>query len=520
MINSIKIESFLLLRSQYIELKYGLNVISGESGAGKSMLMDAIKFCLGLRNANEDGTAVELEINNDIIRREIKSGKSRFYINGMASNQKTILEHYVQNILFQEQSSQSKIFKKSFQLEILDKDKDVLKIKKEFVETFDNLKTKEEELKNILFEKEALEKKIEQNQELIEILENLKIDKGTYDDIKRQAKELEYAEKLNLVIQNVLNALEYQDSSALSKINYSISVLNQSISYREDLSKAMDKLHMLKEQLLEIVSFIASYKIYVDNELIDRLNEIIYNVQSLERKYRKSFDELFLIQKAQKQDIENLNTLKDKVRNIFNEIEKLKTNTIEKAAELSNLRKQKAKKLSALINEVLSLLSLKESHFDIDIKRKELSRIGIDDVTFLFSSYSKEHLKELSEVASAGEVSRIVLATSSVLGEYDVYIYDEIDTGTSGEASISIAKLLKKIATKSQIICISHTPALAAASSHHILVKRVSNNVSIKALSEEEKLDELSRLMGIVSDETKIGARKLIESLSDFTNMS
>lgn len=514
MIKSIKIESYLLLKSQYIEFKEGLNVITGESGAGKSMLMDAIKFCLGLLASSSDNASVEIEINEDIVRRETKAGKSKFYINGITSNQRTVLETFGQSVMFQAQSSQSKIFKKHHQLEILDKDKDIQRKKKEFVEYFDALKQKEELLKDLLFQKESLEKEIEKNKELIESLEALNLEKDTYNDIKLKAEELQHAEKINTYIQNVLNALEYSDHSAISKINYSISQINQALSYKEDLQKAIDKLNALKDQLLETVSFIASYKVYVDVELIDKLNETIFNVQSLERKYKMPFEKMFEVKKSYKENISSLKALKENIEHLFREIEYLKKDTLEKANELSNLRKAKAKEISALVNNVLKLLNLKEAYFDIDIKPKELSRNGIDDITFLFSSYSKEHMKELAEVASWGETSRIVLAISSVLGDYETYVYDEIDAGTSGEASISIAKLLKDISKNAQIICISHTPALAAASSNHILVKRQSNDIQIKSLTKEERIEELSRLMGIVNEDTKKGAKKLIEQFS------
>jgi ATPase involved in DNA repair len=514
MIKSIKIESYLLLKSQYIEFKEGLNVITGESGAGKSMLMDAIKFCLGLLASSSDNASVEIEINEDIVRRETKAGKSKFYINGITSNQRTVLETFGQSVMFQAQSSQSKIFKKHHQLEILDKDKDVQRKKKEFVEYFDALKQKEELLKDLLFQKESLEKEIDKNKELIESLEALNLEKDTYNDIKLKAEELQHAEKINTYIQNVLNALEYSDHSAISKINYSISQINQALSYKEDLQKAIDKLNALKDQLLETVSFIASYKVYVDVELIDKLNETIFNVQSLERKYKMPFEKMFEVKKSYKENISSLKALKENIEHLFREIEYLKKDTLEKANELSNLRKAKAKEISTLVNNVLKLLNLKEAYFDIDIKPKELSRNGIDDITFLFSSYSKEHMKELAEVASWGETSRIVLAISSVLGDYETYVYDEIDAGTSGEASISIAKLLKDISKNAQIICISHTPALAAASSNHILVKRQSNDIQIKSLTKEERIEELSRLMGIVNEDTKKGAKKLIEQFS------
>ena len=514
MIKSIKIESYLLLKSQYIEFKEGLNVITGESGAGKSMLMDAIKFCLGLLASSSDNASVEIEINEDIVRRETKAGKSKFYINGITSNQRTVLETFGQSVMFQAQSSQSKIFKKHHQLEILDKDKDVQRKKKEFVEYFDALKQKEELLKDLLFQKESLEKEIDKNKELIESLEALNLEKDTYNDIKLKAEELQHAEKINTYIQNVLNALEYSDHSAISKINYSISQINQALSYKEDLQKAIDKLNALKDQLLETLSFIASYKVYVDVELIDKLNETIFNVQSLERKYKMPFEKMFEVKKSYKENISSLKALKENIEHLFREIEHLKKDTLEKANELSNLRKAKAKEISTLVNNVLKLLNLKEAYFDIDIKPKELSRNGIDDITFLFSSYSKEHMKELAEVASWGETSRIVLAISSVLGDYETYVYDEIDAGTSGEASISIAKLLKDISKNAQIICISHTPALAAASSNHILVKRQSNDIQIKNLTKEERIEELSRLMGIVNEDTKKGAKKLIEQFS------
>jgi len=514
MIKSIKIESYLLLKSQYIEFKEGLNVITGESGAGKSMLMDAIKFCLGLLASSSDNASVEIEINEDIVRRETKAGKSKFYINGITSNQRTVLETFGQSVMFQAQSSQSKIFKKHHQLEILDKDKDVQRKKKEFVEYFDALKQKEELLKDLLFQKESLEKEIDKNKELIESLEALNLEKDTYNDIKLKAEELQHAEKINTYIQNVLNALEYSDHSAISKINYSISQINQALSYKEDLQKAIDKLNALKDQLLETLSFIASYKVYVDVELIDKLNETIFNVQSLERKYKMPFEKMFEVKKSYKENTSSLKALKENIEHLFREIEHLKKDTLEKANELSNLRKAKAKEISTLVNNVLKLLNLKEAYFDIDIKPKELSRNGIDDITFLFSSYSKEHMKELAEVASWGETSRIVLAISSVLGDYETYVYDEIDAGTSGEASISIAKLLKDISKNAQIICISHTPALAAASSNHILVKRQSNDIQIKNLTKEERIEELSRLMGIVNEDTKKGAKKLIEQFS------
>jgi len=223
---------------------------------------------------------------------------------------------------------------------------------------------------------------------------------------------------------------------------------------------------------------------------------------------------MFEIKKTYKENLDNLKRFKESIESLFKKIEYLKEDTFKKAKELSELRILKAKDISALINNVLKLLNLKEAYFDIDIKPKDLSRTGMDDIRFLFSSYSKEHMKELSEAASWGETSRIVLAISSVLGDYDTYIYDEIDAGTSGEASISIAKLLKDISKNAQIICISHTPALAAASSNHILVKRQSNDIQIKSLTKDQRIEELSRLMGIVNEDTKKGAKKLIEQFS------
>lgn len=514
MIRSLKIESYLLLKSQYIEFKEGLNVITGESGAGKSMLMDAVKFCLGLKPANEENLVVEIEIDEDIIRREVKGNKSKFYINGIGSNQKTILENWVKDIMFQEQSSQSKIFKKHHQLEILDKEKGISEKLKEFTNIFDELKQKEEKLKELLLKKEALEQNIEQNKELIQDLESLNITKELYQEIKAKSEELKHSEKINMYIQSILNALEYSEHNALAKLNYSISQISQAINFKKDLEKILIKLNELKDHLLETTSFIASYKMYVDSELIDKLNETIFKVQSVERKYKKSFEEMFLIYKLQNEYNEKLTNLKKDIKDLFDSIELTKQRALEKAKELSNLRKLRAKELSKSVNEILKFLNLKEAYFNIHIQEKPISRSGIDDVSFLFSSYSKNQLKEISEIASGGEVSRIVLAISSVFGDYKAYVYDEIDTGTSGEASLYIAYLLKDISKNAQVICISHTPALAAASDNHILVKRHLNDISIKNLNEEEKLEEVSRLMGIISKETKLGAKKLIEKFS------
>ncbi|NPA33022.1 MAG: AAA family ATPase, partial [Aquificae bacterium] len=263
------------------------------------------------------------------------------------------------------------------------------------------------------------------------------------------------------------------------------------------------------DELYELCSALSSELPSISPEEIDELNEKLYKAQLLEEKYKLPYPLLVEKLKEELKELEEANELKERIHILEERLNDALRAYGELAQALSRERKRSAKELEKKLKGVLSLLGLGDGDFEVVVREEREGRYGKDAVDFLFRG------GELWRVASGGELSRMVLAISLILPQRETYVFDEVDAGLSGEASLRLARLLKELSRNSQVILITHAPALCAAGDRNFMTRKEGARVVVEELSREEKLAEVARLMGVRSEKTLAGARELVSLFSE-----
>ncbi len=521
MISRLYIEDFLLIKDVSLEFGKGLNVISGETGTGKSMTISAIGFVAGKQGNYPEGTAVELEIVSGqeeiILRREIKGGRSRYFLNGRGTTRSVVQDIISENLTIQGQNDSLKLLKEEFQREVIDSYGKLERYVRDVARTYEEFQQTQRVLRDRLKELERLKSQRDYIEFQIKEVEELSLSPEEVDELKNKAEMFKHTEKLARSIANVLNNLYLKEDSALSLIGESLRELLKIRELDASLEEAVDRLFSLKEALEEIEVLLSSKEYQVSQDEIDRVNEKLYRVQRLEDKYKRDFSEVCSYVMSLKDKLESLDAYERGIEEVQAKLEELKRELYSKCERLSRERRRTARLLEENIKEILKELNLEKAELRVNFERTEPTRHGMDKVCFLFSSYGLE-LKPLDEVASGGELSRLFLALALLQSTSGAYIFDEIDIGISGEASIKLAKLLKRVGERMQVIVITHSSSICAAGDKNFLTRKEFIGdiplVRVEELSYEEKLKEVARLMGTPTETTIRGAKELIELVS------
>lgn len=514
MLKSLLIKNFILLKEAKIDFTNGFNVLAGETGAGKSIIIKALDCVLGAKVSKEAviGNCAQIEatfIQNDeeiIISREISSS-SKFRLNGIVSCLDEILS-LRQNLLDIHSQHQTYAYMQQ-KKHITLLDSYISKKYPEYIELLKNYKQTYIEYKDIEKKLENLRQNYENNLKEIDFL---KFQLDEIDDAQiLQGEEEELISKLN-VLSNAQNlkeetykahwALSGSDDSiveALSKIKY---VVENCISIDKNLQDASNSIFDSLENLKDVSNFLRDYSSnleYDENE-INELNERISLIQKLKRKYGEDID-------LERQKIQQRF---DELTNGDNNLEQLEKNfEISKDAlnflkeKITEYRTKEAKILSNLVKEELTNLELKNSVFEIDITPIKENELGADRVEFLIST-NKSNIKPmpLSKVASGGEISRVMLALKTIFAISDnigTIVFDEIDTGISGITSNAVRDCMLKVSKYCQLICITHQPIIAAKADNFIWIEKenlASTDIKINILNDNKRLDKLAQMAG------------------------
>ncbi len=518
MLRRVTIENFILIKDLELEFEEGLNVISGETGTGKSMTISAVEFVMGKQGEYPDGTAVEIELDSEeeilILRREVRGGRSRYFLNGRGTTSRVVKDLVEGRISIQGQNEFIKLLKPEFQLEMLDRLGRLEKLRSKFEQVYTQFSLKEKELKEMkLKREEALQKRDFLEYKLKEV-EEIGLKPEEVDELKKRAEILK---NLETVKKHILEALQYlhdADSSAYSNISLALKSLWKVAEADQRVNRLIEELSVLRDKLSDIVEELRAEDLDVSPEEIDYVNEMLFKVQRLERKYGKPYVEIIEEARRLKEELSEFYRYDDKLEELQLELEELRKELEEMGEKLSKMRREKAEELKERIEEVLRELNLEKAKVEVDVRRGSMNRYGFDSVSILFSSYGRD-LKPLERVASGGELTRLFLAFSLLLPPTETYIFDEIDAGVSGETSLKLAKLLKKISRKMQIIAITHSaPVCAAADVNLVTEKKYIGDIpyiQIRRLSSEEKFREVARLMGTETENTLRGAKELVD---------
>ncbi len=548
MISRLYVKNFILIDELSLEFDNGLNIITGETGAGKSIMINAIDIALGAKatkdciKTGEEKAVIELYINNSfydlttffdengidnigseiVISKEITSSGSRSKVNGSMVNQDVI--RYLRE-LFIDIHSQHQTYtfmKPKFHIDLLDNyAKATLKTDLDeysFVwQNFLNLKKK---LESVNSSNNLTESQIEFLKFQINEIESAQITTENEDEeLQREISVLENAEKLKELSGSISWAISNDDESILEGLNKIKKNLSVIVEMDSTLSETEEELVNVVESIKNVASVLRSYSQDIENdtERLNLLQERQFTLEKLKRKYGGSLsavmNQLFDLQR----DLAAIETKETDTAQLEIDIQNTKIRLESIAKVVSEKRKTYAEVLSSMISEKLAELELPKARFIIDVKDAELNSRGADEVEFYISTNISEEPKPLAKVASGGEISRVMLALKTIFAQsdnIDTVIFDEIDTGISGKASQSVADEVKELSKYRQILMITHQAIIASRSDRHIYVKKLqedSTQVSVKILSAEEKIRAVAELAGgVLSDESINFAKTLI----------
>lgn len=560
MLESLSINNIVLIDRLNIELSKGLCVLTGETGSGKSILLDALGLVIGyrsnsrlLRNGEEKGSVVatfdisnnqkckkllnELDIEYDdkiIIRRVLfDDGRSKAFINDVQITQ-SFLQNVGETLVeIHGQNEQIGLLNSSLHRGILDEFGGLTEKQNIVASIFEEMKNAKNKLEDLKKQKDDAEREQDYLRHIINEIESLNIQQGEEQELSDKRILLMNKEKVLNVLNEVQNSLEGQGGNSVEKsISSAQHTLSRGIGLGENLiendknafSEIVDNLELASENIGE-----ALYKINkifdnlgFDGNTLESVEERLFAIRGLARKLNIQPDMILDLKVELEKKLELLDNQEIFMSDLEKELTNLKNKFIKEAKELSNLRKETAKKLSKELMQELIPLKMEKTSFDVEFKELDennWNKYGIDGVKFIASTNPGMPMGELSKIASGGELSRFMLALKVVLSQINsvpTMIFDEIDTGISGAVAEAVGERLKKLAEHLQVLVVTHQAQVASKGNYHIKVRKQQDNnkttTIVNILNKDERIKEVARLFSgeIITDEALKVAEKMM----------
>ncbi len=522
MISSLHIKNIGIIEDLSIDLNKGLNVLTGETGAGKTLIIDSLQIISGGRfskdmiRKGENNSFVELCLycpenensvdGNIIVSREINlNGKNMCKINGRMATVNELKEFMKQFIEIHGQNDNQNLLDSKLHLKYLDGfigENKIGKDRDEYSELYDRYIEIINELKNNYGDDKERQRKLDLLKYQYEEIEdaNLKID---------EEDKLEEKRKIFFNSEKISKSLNEADGLLTENIIDNLSTVIRTLEKIEDIDKKYEDANTnLKNsyyELQELARDINEYRedVFFDEEERNQIEERLDLIYSLKRKYGNSIKEILEYKEEIENEINHIENLEEYNNKLKLELNKITEKMNVLAKKISETRKEYSDKLSKCINTELESLEMKNAKINVRVNyiENEFFKTGKDIVKFYITTNLGEDEKELSKIASGGEMSRTMLAIKKVLADTDmipVLVFDEIDTGISGKAANSVAMKLKAIANKHQVMCISHLPNIAATADYNYFiskkVKEDRTKTQIRLLKEDEVIKEIARI--------------------------
>jgi DNA repair protein RecN (Recombination protein N) len=565
LLEEINIRSLGLIDSASIEFKAGLNVITGETGAGKTMLLNALSLILGqkadadfIRQGQEravvsgrfslpqktggelqellDEHEPEIEDGAILLARQLgRDGKSKAQISGSSTTASTLASFADQLIEIHGQHANLVLTKANKQREMLDifagqSLSTALLAYQEALKSYQSLRREIAELKKALSDRDSEIKSLE---ELVNDFAKLKPQSFELAQLEALISKLESVEDLRSASLGAQQALSDEEVGALNSLHSA----KKSLAGAKGRDTQLDQIaETISEKLFDLIDAASDLDRYLDSLAADpQALELAQSRRAalnlFAKKFGKSSDrnealtEAILRAEGARNRIKDLSGGDERLAEMGRELGELREKLLEKALSLSDLREQSAKKLSLSVTNELVELAMAKAIFEVRVESRDGSSddhftvFGLDEVFMLFTAHSGGELLAVSKAASGGELSRLMLALEVVLaGSYPLgtYVFDEVDAGVGGKAALEVGKRLRKLAMNSQVIVVTHLPQVALWADNHILVEKDSNGLlsstSIKSLSDQEREIEIARMLSGIeeSEHAQEHARELL----------
>tara|TARA_B110000259_G_scaffold59611_1_gene70478 strand:- start:5246 stop:6919 length:1674 start_codon:yes stop_codon:yes gene_type:complete len=553
MLESIQIKNFAIIDSLQLEFNQGLTALTGETGAGKSILLDAIKLISGDRadsdNVKNGQDRAEINICFDIqqhpkaqhwlqdnemasdqeciIRRIIfANGRSKAFINGHNAPLSQLKNLTQMLVDLHGQNEHQSLQKSSIQRQLLDTYLNEPALVSSVKQTYGLWQQLQKQLGEVLDGSVDREQRIDLLNLYCQELNQLNLAEGEIETLQSEYNRLAHAGQLLESSEEILSILyDNDDASVQSLLSHCEGLITGKVAYDPKLSTSYELISSAVIQVQEATNELRNYQqsLDLDSGQLDRLNQRIGHAQDLARKHHISIEKLPDLALELNQELELLSSSENNIEEINRLLDQAKKNYLECANQLSLKRIEIAQSLSAQISEIMQQLGMDGGRFSIQINSNEgetdFKKTGIDTISYQVSANPGQPLKPLTKVASGGELSRISLAIQVIFSESSnipTLIFDEVDSGVGGGIAEIVGKKLRWLGSNRQVFCVTHLPQVASQAHHHYLVEKVKTSddttTSVVPLASGPRLEEISRMLGgvVISDQTRAHASEMI----------
>jgi DNA repair protein RecN (Recombination protein N) len=548
MLKKIRISNYALIEDLEITFNDGMTSITGETGAGKSIILGGLSLVLGSRvdnskiinkenkcfveavfdisdhNLESFFTKYDLDFDDQtILRREISPlGKSRAFINDTPVKIE-LLSILSKNLIdIHSQFDNLEILNSKFIFLILDSLSGISDLSNNFIKKFKLLQSIENKIEEKLILKKKLDSDQDYNKYLLEEFNNLEIEKLNFSELKTKVKEAENLDSIKETLSLINNEFNTEQVGIIDKLSSIVRSLNKVSNSSDRLEKLSDKLNSILENINEVI--LDSESIYVDinlsDENIEDLTDNLDKINTLFNKHRvNSIEELIEIKEELSKNLNDQNKIESDISLLQKEKEKMLINLTSEADIIHEKRKNVKVNFEDLLNSCLLDLGMNNSQLKINLERTQnLQKYGFSIGQFLLKSSKNNEYSDIREIASGGEISRVMLAIKSIISNHtklSSIIFDEIDTGISGSISSKVGDLMYKMSKKMQVIVITHTAQVASKGDFHFKVfkKEFNNRVvtDVKILNDKERVNEIAEMLS--GDKLNKSANELANEL-------
>jgi DNA repair protein RecN (Recombination protein N) len=546
MLKELRIKNLAIIDDLSVRFEDGLNVLTGETGAGKSIIVDSLSLCLGCRAQSDlirsgereavvqayfEGYAsyelshMGIDVSDDLIlRRSISAtGKSRAFINDTMVNLQTLTE----------------LSKSLVDIHGQHEHQSLLSIEKHrfFLDSYGKLRDDSKKVASLYREVQEL------NQEAVMLREKMKERAQRLDLLRFQIQEIEGADlkerekenlmrektilsnlsRLNELTESAYSMIYASEDSCIEKLSYIISKIREMTSIDKSMSPILNTLEsalpLIEDGALSLRDYRDTYDFNPERLLAidDRLDFI----KRLEAKYGEGIDEIMTYRDEAGAEVKILERTDERLDSIKTTLEEKESMLQTAARTLSDKRRKTAHKIEKLVKHELRELALGDAEFLVSMKKEEISPHGFDNVEFLFSANPGEPPKPLVKIASGGELARVMLALKSILADFDnipVLIFDEVDAGIGGKTAESVAQKLRKLSAQHQVLCTTHLPQIAAKGNFHLKIEKGQRDeracVEVIKLDSTKRLNEIARMLsGSITEVSRKHAQELLDSV-------
>lgn len=537
MITSLHIKNIGIIDEININLNEGFNVLTGETGAGKTLIIDSLQIIAGgrfskemiRRGENQSYVEMSLYLPNKgfeedtvIVSREMNiKGKNLCKINGRLVTVSELKEFMKDIIDIHGQNDNQSILDNSTHISLIDgfADSEISNVKNEYTELYKEYQLTKKALNDNYGDDREKQRKLDLLKYEVEEIENANLKIGEEEEIEEKRKIISSSEK---IVNNLQEAEMQISENVIENLNIAIRSMEKIETYKEEYATLVGELKNAYYELQEAARDISSNRedIYFDEEEQKKIEERWDLIHSLKRKYGNTIEEILKYKEEKSEEINQIENLDEYILSLKKQKQKLEKQMLELANKMHLIREKYGEKLSAEINSELQDLEMKNAKFSVHFENNEetdFNKDGLDKIEFMIQTNVGEEAKPLTKIASGGEMSRIMLAIKNVLADVDkipVLIFDEIDTGISGIAANSTGEKMKSISKNHQVICVTHQASIAAKGDYNYYIsKQVINektSTKIKLLSENEVINEIARISsGSISEASINHAKEL-----------